>query len=69
MIATGDKVNTIIGPVATSKEFQNCGLARNLIYSVDDTQNVYLYCKDDEHTQIYRKMGFVPVGEWKEIYR
>ena len=69
MIATGDKVNTIIGPVATSKEFQNCGLARNLIYSVDDTQNVYLYCKDDEHTQIYRKMGFVPDGEWKEIYR
>ncbi|MDD6644950.1 MAG: GNAT family N-acetyltransferase [Oscillospiraceae bacterium] len=69
MIATGDKINTIIGPVATSKEFQNCGLGRNLIYSVDDAQNVYLYCNDDEHTQIYRKMGFVPSGEWKEIYR
>ena len=69
VIATGDEVNTIVGPIATANSFQNCGLGRRLIYSLDNTQNVYLYCKDDEHTHIYKRMGFVPDGEWKEIYR
>ena len=69
MIATGDEVNTIVGPVATAKEYQNLGLGRELIYSLDNTQSVFLYCKDDEHTLIYRRMGFVPCGKWKEIYR
>ncbi|MGN0460195.1 MAG: GNAT family N-acetyltransferase [Ruminococcus sp.] len=69
VIATGDKINTIVGPVATAKSFQNCGLARRLIYSLDKTENIYLYCKDDEHTLIYKRMGFDPCGEWKEIYR
>lgn len=69
MIATGDEVNTIVGPVATAKEYQNRGLGRELIYSLDNTENVFLYCKDDEHTLIYKRMGFVPDGEWKEIYR
>ncbi|MGN1132772.1 MAG: hypothetical protein ACI4RL_07665 [Ruminococcus sp.] len=69
MIATGDEVNTIVGPIATAKSFQNFGLGRRLIYSLDNTENIYLYCKDDEHTLMYKKMGFVPCGEWKEIYR
>ena len=69
MIATDDKVNTIVGPVATAREYQNRGLGRELIYSLDNTQSVFLYCKGDEHTLIYKRMGFVPCGKWKEIYR
>lgn len=69
MIATGDEVNTIVSPVATAKEYQNRGLGRELIYSLDNSQSVFLYCKDDEHTLIYKRMGFVPCGKWKEIYR
>lgn len=69
MIATGDEVNTIVGPIATANSFRNCGLGRRLIYSLDNTENIYLYCKDDEHKLIYSRMGFAPCGEWKEIYR
>lgn len=69
MIATGDDANTIVGPIATAKGFQNCGLGRGLINSLDNTENIYLYCKDDEHTHIYKRMGFTSCGEWKEIYR
>lgn len=71
-ITLTDGYNGIIGPVATKQEYRQRDFAKALISRTNtdrNYENLFLLCMDDIRKEIYTKMGFTPVGKWKEIYR
>ncbi len=71
-VVLNDGFNSIIGPVATLKEYRKKDFAKALISNVNaenKQKNIILFCKNDVRKEIYEKMGFMPVGQWKEVYR
>ena len=62
----GEK-SVLLGAVATSPEHRGKGLASSLVpYMVSDCKDSFLFCRNDNLLEFYKKCGFALWGRWAE---